>query len=88
MTDWTMGKLWETPSQNNHNSLQINNIYYSGSTTVLGTNSLFFLILGGRKSSNTLNHNRLQDFLKSLHFENGSFCYGRTMGKTILGSFR
>ena len=87
MTDWAMGKLWEMASQNNYNPLQSSSLCYSGSTLPIGTNPLFPLILRGIKSNNTLRYNRLQDFLKSLHFENGGFCYGRTMGKAISGSF-
>jgi len=88
MTDWAMGKLWETGYQNSDNSLQNSNLCYSSSTPSFGIISLFPLILGGRKSNKTLKYNSLQVFLKSLHFENGGFCYGRTMGKAILGSFR
>jgi len=88
MTDWAMGKLWEMASQNNYNSLQTSTLCYSSSTLPIGTNPLFPLILGGRKSNKTLKYNSLQGFPKSLHFENGGFCYGRTMGKVILGSFR
>jgi len=88
MTDWAMGKLWEMASQNNYNPLQISSLCYSGSTLPIGTNPLFPLILRGKESNKTLKNNKLQDFLKRLHFENGGFCYGRTMGKWFLGSFR
>jgi len=88
MTDWAMGKLWETASQNNYNSLQISSLCYSGSTLPIGTNPLFPLILRGTKHDKALKYNSLQGFLKSLHFENGGFCYGRTMGKAILGSIQ
>jgi len=83
MTDWTMGKLWEVRSQNIYNSLENNDLFNIGSTYGVDTHSLFPLILRGVKLNKSLSYNKLQDSKKSLHFENGSFCYGKTMGKVI-----